>query len=159
MAQPNIRRVSSARGDAPASVMGRAEPASPGPGLERDIIAREPRGGEDKHPRTSSMVGGEPFASARATSVSAGVCRTLQSVRRHEDPMLRHVSPASPTQNQLRVPKAQPSGPRVPRHPGEYVAGAPVRRKHGIKHVLDRPLVDNEREPLEQRQARGLESR
>jgi hypothetical protein len=64
-----------------------------------------------------------------------------------------------PARSQLRLPKAQPSWPRVLRQPGEYVAGASVRRKHGIKHVLDRPLVDNEREPLEQCHACGLQSR
>jgi hypothetical protein len=53
-------------GDAPARAMRRAEPESPGPGLEGDSIRRDARGGEDKHRRTASMVGDQPFASGRA---------------------------------------------------------------------------------------------
>ena len=44
----------------------RSRAREPGPGLEGDSITRDDRGGEDKHRRTASMVGDQPFASGRA---------------------------------------------------------------------------------------------
>ena len=156
-AWPNQTFAASLRqeGHAPASVM--PEPSPRAPALGSSATSLRERLGRRGHRRTASMVSGEPFASHRAHRYC--VRRTLPSVRRHQDPMLRRASPVSPARNQLRLPRAQPSGPRVLRQPGEDVAGALVRRKHGIKHVLDGPLVDNEREPLEQCHACGLQSR
>src|SRR3954452_11719616 len=69
----------------------------------------------------------------------------------------------SPTLARVKIDVAIMSSPhvsgRVRTKPVHHIGGAPVGREHGKEHMSNPPVVDDKRQPLQERQAGGLKRR